>query len=154
MTSEKDDAVAEPLLLPRPMEAPPMPGSRRRSRPFGFAVAALLATAPIFAATFAIAIGEPPPLRTWIAAAAIAVGHQPESSRENHCLHVETPFECGYNRCLRMYILVSCRAICSLPGRIVDSVVGEYINKGPESSDPLTSVNLMNAIGGHLKPSN
>lgn len=35
---------------------------------------AILATAPIFAATFAIAIGEPPPLRTWIAAAAIAAG--------------------------------------------------------------------------------
>lgn len=35
---------------------------------------AIIATAPVFAAGFAILIGERPPLRTWIAAGVIAVG--------------------------------------------------------------------------------
>lgn len=35
---------------------------------------AMLATAPIFAALFAIVIGERPPTRTWIAAGAVAIG--------------------------------------------------------------------------------
>ena len=35
---------------------------------------AIIATAPVFSAIFAMALGERPPLRTWIAAAAVAVG--------------------------------------------------------------------------------
>jgi len=35
---------------------------------------ALIATAPVFAAFFGMAIGETPPFRTWLAAGAIAVG--------------------------------------------------------------------------------